>query len=270
MKNLFKLSLLLCTVFFWSCDDDNDKKTINNPSTYSFERDGASTVSFSGQSERIAMGEELISAMKDFDETSEHLLEMYANQTANGEDADPFADPTLNESTKSIKSKTAASKDFFSSNTAESAAIKAEFESWIEAQVSEVFPNENIAAEPGIAGQIADGSSVRYVNGDGLEYNQIVNKGLIGALMADQMLNNYLGIAVLDEADNRANNDAGITAEGKNYTTMEHKWDEAYGYLFGASSDAADPIPNLGEDSFLNKYLARVNGDDLDFAGIAI
>lgn len=49
---------------------------------------------------------------------------------------------------------------------------------------------------------------------------------------------------------------------------MEHKWDEAYGYLFGASSNPEDPIINLGEDSFLNKYLGRVNNDP-DFTGIA-
>ena len=268
MKQTFKISLILLLAINWSCTNENDQNQIENPATYTFERDGISTVSYTGQSERIAMAEELIDAMLNFDETTPHLLEMYANQTANGEDADPFADPTLNESTKSIKSKTAASKDFFSSNTAESAIIKAEFESWIEAQVSEVFPNENIVAEPGVAGQIADGSSVRYVNGKGLEYDQIFGKGLIGALMVDQMLNNYLSTSVLDEADNRTNNDAGITAEGKNYTTMEHKWDEAYGYLFGASSNAAEPTLNLGEDSFLNKYLARVN-NDLDFAGIA-
>ncbi len=262
--------MLTSSILLYSCsDNDGGTKTqIENPADYTFERDGVSTVSFSGQSTRIAMGEELISALKDFDETSTHLLEMFANETATGGDSDPYSSADLNASTKSIKSKVAASKDFFSANTSESAIIKEDFESWIFAQVDEVFPNENVAATPGVAGQIADGSSVRYVNGDGLEYNQIVNKGLIGALMVDQMLNNYLGAAVLDEADNRANNDSSVAEEGKAYTTMEHKWDEAYGYLFGASSNPANPIPDLGEDSFLNKYLSRVNGDS-DFTGIA-
>ncbi|MFT5018181.1 MAG: hypothetical protein ACI9G6_002965, partial [Limisphaerales bacterium] len=45
-------------------DDDNMTPIIDVPSTYSFIRDGASSVSFSGQSDRIAMAEETISAMK--------------------------------------------------------------------------------------------------------------------------------------------------------------------------------------------------------------
>ena len=135
--------------------------------------------------------------------------------------------------------------------------------------MEEVFPNEQELAMPGVAGQIADGSSVRYVNAQGLEYNQAVNKGLIGALMIDQILNNYLSPAVLDEADNIAENDAGIVADGENYTTMEHKWDEAFGYLFGATENFAEANLTIGgDDSFLNKYLGRVEGD-ADFAGIA-
>ena len=197
-----------------------------------------------------------------------HCWKWYANQTASGGDANPYADSDLNASTKSVKSKVAASRDFFSANTVESAEIKANIESWILAQVNEIFPNKDVLAESGVAGQIADGSSVRYVNGGGLEYNQAVNKSLIGALMVDQMVNNYLSTSVLDEADNRSANDNDETAEGEDYTTMEHKWDEAYGYLFGASTDEANPIATLGEDSFLNKYLARVD-EDPDFSGIA-
>jgi len=113
------------------------------------------------------------------------------------------------------------------------------------------------------------GTSVRYVNDFGVEYNQVIAKGLIGALMADQILNNYLSPAVLDEATNRIDNDAGTVEEGKTYTTMEHKWDEAYGYVYGNSTDLSVPNTTIGEDdSFLNKYLGRVE-DDLDFTGIA-
>lgn len=86
--------------------------------------------------------------------------------------------------------------------------------------------------------------------------------------MVDQICNNYLSPAVLDAGENIANNDAGIVEDGTSYTTMEHKWDEAYGYLFGAATDTSDPLATLGEDSFLNKYLLRVEGD-ADFAGIA-
>jgi len=168
---------------------------------------------------------------------------------------------------KNIRSKTAASTDLFSANTTDATAIKNQFDAWIAEQVSDVFPNWSADASAGSAGKIqeAGGGSTRYVNGKGIEINQAINKGLIGGLMADQMLNNYLGSAVLDAGTNVADNDAGILVDGKNYTTMEHKWDEGFGYLYGADDQEN---PTLGADSFLNKYLARVEGDT-DFQGIA-
>ena len=264
--------IMILIAFFWlglaSCGDNTPEIIIENPATYAFTRNGESTVSFSGQTTRIEMATELIASMIDFESSLESLNEMYSNQTNSGGDADPFMKSELNESTKSIQSKVAASKDFFSANTAEGSIIKDQFSLWIELQVNEVIANQNELAESGKPGQLADGSSVRYINGRGLEYNQAINKGLIGALMVDQMLNNYLSPSVLDEADNIETNDAGTPEEGKSYTTMEHKWDEAYGYLFGLSTNAAEPLKTIGEDSFLNKYLARVE-DDSDFAGIA-
>ncbi|MEM7573765.1 MAG: DUF4856 domain-containing protein [Bacteroidota bacterium] len=267
-SNLTFLLLLLTCLVYTGCDDD-DGPSIMEPTTYSFERDGQTTVSFSGQTARIQMGEELISAMKNPAVSAATLLEMFRNQTESGGDANPFSSAALNDETKSIASKVAASEDFFSSNTATQAAIRAEFEAWINAQVSEVYPRWEELATAGIAGQIADGSSTRYVNAQGLEYNQLVNKSLIGALMLDQALNNYLGTAVLDAGMNRDENNDGIVATDKNYTTMEHKWDEAYGYLYGTSPSEASPVATTGDDdSFLNKYVGRVEGDD-DFAGIS-
>lgn len=244
-----------------SCDSNNEPE-IEAPATYEFTRNGETSVSFTGQTTRIQMAAELTSAMMDFDNsTEESLLNMYRNEGTN-----PFENPDLNEATKNIKGKVAASTDYFSSNSQLSAEIKNQFELWLSAQVEEVFPNENSVAAPGQPGQIADGSSTRYVNGQGFEYNQLVGKSLIGALMADQMLNNYLSTSVLDAGTNRKDNNDGTLAEGANYTNMEHKWDEAYGYLFGNSDNPANPT--IGEGSgFLNTYLGRVDGDD-DFSGI--
>ncbi|XWN37279.1 MAG: DUF4856 domain-containing protein [Balneola sp.] len=269
--NLSKSLLIIAALFFtFSCDTNNSDSEIATPESYEFTRNGESTVSFSGQTTRIKMAAELTSAMTDFDNTTkELLLEMFRNQTENGGDANPYSDTNLNAATKNVKSKVAASTDFYSSNTAVSSEIKAQFEAWLTAQVDEVFPNENIQAQPGVAGQIADGSSTRYVNAKGFEYNQLVAKSLIGALMADQILNNYVSTSVLDAGTNVEDNSNGITAEGKAYTNMEHKWDEAFGYLYGNSSNTANPNLTIGQDdSFLNKYLGRVEGDD-DFAGIA-
>lgn len=269
MKKTY-LSLFFAVLFLASCSDDDDNgPSINNPETYTFERGGLSTVSFTGQTTRIQMAEELVAAMIDFSTTETSLLEMYRNETADGGDANPFENASLNADSKNIKGKVAASRDFFFANTSTSSIIKADFENWIAAQVSEVFPNENTVATPGTAGQIADGSSTRYINTKGLEYNQLVAKSLIGALMTDQALNNYLGTSVLDEADNRTSNDNELLEDGTNYTTMEHKWDEAYGYLYGTSASKNSPNTTIGaDDNFLNKYIGRVEADD-DFKGIA-
>ncbi|MET1260036.1 DUF4856 domain-containing protein [Flagellimonas sp. DF-77] len=287
---------LLCITLFWACSDDDDAMdddmqamatcddgiqngdeegvdcggtactpcaaAIDNPATFVFTRDGESSVSFSGQTTRILMSEEIIDKMKDETTTAAVLNAMFAHV----EGAMDFSDPDLNASDKSVRGKTAASFDFFSGNATDQALIRADFEGWIQTQVDEVFPRWNEAASAGVAGQIADGSSTRYIDARGLEMNQLFNKSLIGALMVDQMLNNYTSANVLDQFEEA--NDAGTLVDGKNYTDMEHDWDEAYGYAFGTAQDLADPRPTIGDDdSFLNKYIGRVEGDD-DFAGI--
>lgn len=249
--------------------DETAADVVIAPAEYQFERNGSSTVSFSGQTTRILMAEELVSAMSDFENQSVELLKaMYNNIDDNGDDVSPFSSDVLNISTKSIVSKVAASQDVFNVNVVEGSVIKEQLGAWMEAQVTEVAINRNQLATPGTAGQIADGTSTRYINSKGLEYNQAVAKSLIGGLMLDQIVNNYLSISVLDEGDNQAENDNEITEEAQSYTTMEHKWDEAFGYLFGTADDT-DYLGNVGGgDSFLNKYLGRVKGDE-DFSTIA-
>lgn len=266
-KALF--AALIGGIAFTSCSTDDDSMPtgpeLEVPETYSFTRDGQSTVSFDGQTTRILMSGELISDLTNPEATAESLANMFSNEN------NPFSDEDLNSSSKSVKSKVAASKLYFGSNSVESDAIKNTFESWITEQVTEVFPNWQTLAEAGVAGQIAQGDKVRYVNSKGIELNQLFAKSLIGALLTDQILNNYLSQAVLDEADNVEKNNSGITPEGKSYTTMEHKWDEAYGYLVGHPSvSAVDPMVSLtsNEDKLLFNYLKSVNSDP-DFAGIA-
>lgn len=237
---------------------------IENPTNYSFVRNGENTVSFSGQTTRIEMGQELLSELKVPTNTSVILNAMFAH--VEGEQDFEAAD--LNASDKNLRSKVAASADYFTSNATDQTGIRADLEGFIDGQVNSIFPNWEIAAEAGTAGQLADGEKTRYVNGDGLEFNQLFAKSLIGSLMTDQMLNNYLSKIVLDEAENRTNNDSEMVEDGKFYTTMEHKWDEAYGYAYGLNADAANPNADLGADSFLNEYIERANAD-ADFAGIA-
>ncbi|WP_435623011.1 DUF4856 domain-containing protein [Flagellimonas sp.] len=264
------LSITFVALIFASCSNDDDVNDdgiltgIDNPETYVFERSGQSSVNFSGQTTRILMAEEIIAAMLDNTSTEEGLKAMFAHQ----EGANDFSDADLNASDKNVRGKTAASFDFFSGNATDQALIRVDFESWIETQVAEVFPNFNVLATPGTAGQIADGSSTRYITGQGLEMNQVFNKSLIGALMVDQIVNNYISANFIDAGTQRDDNDNDVLDGSNNYTAMEHDWDEAYGYAFGTAADLEDPRPTIGlDDSFLNKYIGRVEGDT-DFAGI--
>ena len=77
----FVFGLLALGVALQSCssDDDNntppvDENEVVAPETFTFLRDGASTVSFSGQTTRILMAEELISALKEPSRSEEELL----------------------------------------------------------------------------------------------------------------------------------------------------------------------------------------------------
>lgn len=270
-KLTFALPVLL---LLSACNEQRDipPEPINmpdEPETYVFERNGNSTVDFSGQTTRIRMTHELLDILIDPNTNSELAIQMFRNEGVGGSDVDPFSDPDLNASTKSIRSKVAASRDLFSSNTVKSQEIRASIEEWIHAQYNISFSNQDSLAKPGQAGQIVDGSKTRYIGPTGLEYDQLVAKTLIGALMTDQILNNYLSTSVLDEGTNRADNDAAIIVEGKNYTNMEHKWDEAYGYIFGNAPSAAEPLLTMGsDDRFLNSYTAKVDADE-DFKGIS-
>jgi len=262
------LGLAITSTLLTSCSSDDDVNTpaiaVEAPATYKFTRDGNSTVDFNGQTTRIRMAMELRSALKDNTKSATELQAMFAHMEGHSD----FADANLNASDKSVRSKVAASKDYFAANTTVSNEIKSLMDSWIEQQATTVFPNWEMTATAGKAGQLqqAGGGAVRYVNAKGLELDQAVAKTLIGGLMTDQMLNNYLSTSVLDEASNIQNNDNGIVESGKFYTTMEHKWDEAYGYLYGNEVDPTVPV--LGADSFLNTYLNQVDAD-ADFAGTA-
>ena len=263
MKN-FALYLFLIGGLLTSCsssDDDNDDDGLKTPLTYQFARNGSTTVSYTEQTNVILMAEEFITALEDNGNTNTVLNGMFTNS------GNYFSKQELNQSTMSLRGKTAASNDYYSNNVNASNTIRTVFDGWIENQVDEVFPYWNSLASNGTAGRLfeADGLTERRVNAKGLQYHQAISKSLLGGLMVDQILNNYLSKNVLDAGDNRINNDNQVLVAGKNYTDMEHKWDEAFGYAYGTDNALA---PQLRQDLFLNKYISRVQIDS-DFRGIA-
>ncbi|MCX2681101.1 DUF4856 domain-containing protein [Galbibacter sp. EGI 63066] len=260
-RNLLMV-LSVSAMVFTSCSSDDDNINENEggytiPASYTFERNGESSVSHGGQDTRLLMLDEVRAEIKTSENwplEEQHLLNMYSNTDA------PFDDVALNEATsKQLKSKTAASADYFvnlngGGSTEEQLAVRADFEAWLSgAADASVNGSSETQASAGVAGIIEGG---RLVGANGLEFEQLMAKGLMGACLMDQILNNYLSTAVLDEANNITNNDEDVLDEGKNHTVMEHKWDEAYGYIYGA-----------GGGKYWDGYIDEVDADP-DFAGV--
>jgi len=272
-KYLLNTSMLfVMSTMFLACNVDDSsvnlsKKNVNDidvdfnvPSTYVFERDGVSTVSFGGQTTRLSMAKEILGYLAIDSGKSKEALEAAFAHTAGAND---FSSTELNESSKSVKSKVAASDDLFGDDALAKEVIQELMSGFLKKQVTEVVPNSLIEAAPGVAGFVGS----RYVSAKGLEYNQAFNKGLIGALIVDQVLNNYLGNNRISNESYIADNTTETLESGKNYTKYEHHFDEAYGYVYGdATVDGESPITTEG-DKFLFKYIAKVNGDS-DFSGI--
>ncbi len=266
MKNFKFLNLILSLVlvgFVFSCsDDDNDSPvTPDAPATYKFERNGVSTVSYSGQTTRLKQADELYSALNSATSTEAAMDLMFAGD-ANGQSAG-FSDATLNGTTKLIRSKTSA--------YANTAANRAIFDSWIAEFADDVAPNLGGTASPGVAGDLGG----YQLNAAGQEIDQLFFKSLIGAFALDQIINNYITPSQLDAAytetdangnqvtiDRRANNTNGVLYNDKNYTEMEHKWDEGFGYLYGQVTDVENNfgLPAEGEatGNLLMKYFKKV------------
>ncbi|MGY0426001.1 MAG: DUF4856 domain-containing protein, partial [Polaribacter sp.] len=119
MKRIFLTFVLAASIISCSKENNDTPKTVVAPSTYKFERDANSTVSFSGQTTRIKMALAFIAALKTTSETVTTLSAKFAHAAG---DTD-FKDTDLNTSAKNIRSKVAASKDFFSANTTDATVI---------------------------------------------------------------------------------------------------------------------------------------------------
>lgn len=243
------LFIACASLFLTSCSDDDDAVvdiTVTPPSTYKFERNGKSTVSFSGQSSRLKMAGELYSGMKSSSSTKVGLNNMFNNGTG-------FSDSKLDASGKKVGNKT------FASSVA-SATVKPMFDSMITDFADNVIPNWSTTAADGTAGKMTDSKRTVYINAKGHELTQLFTKGLIGGMTMDQIVNGYLSAAKLDTGTNRADNDAGTLVSGKDYTQMEHYWDEGFGYLYGEEADVENPT--LGNGVLLSKYAGKVDGSN--------
>ena len=252
MKNLNSLWLLVLGFVIIGCDNETEEPatiTVTPPATYSFERNGATTVSYSGQSARLEMAAELSSYLNNEAKTKEELVNMFDNGTG-------FGNPALAMSGKKLGNKTASSGQA-------SSTVKPQFDALITDVTTNVFPNVANTASDGTPGSYTDpGGRTVKINAKGHEINQLFTKGLMGALVCDQIIWGYLSAGKLDGGTNKADNDAGTLVDGKNYTAMEHYWDEGYGYLYGLEPDDSNASIE-GPDVLVSKYLKKVDGSSL-------
>ena len=228
MKNLLKplLALLVLSPFlFIACDKGTEEYDI--PATYSFEN-----VSYSGQTQRLGMLTEMKSYLETANTTgtildAAKLKAMYAN-TENAGFTGTYDD------SKQLKSKT------FSNVTADFEILMDE---------AATASQSTVAASNGTAGVSTspDGEKNYLVSADGLEYTQLIEKGLMGACFYYQATSVYFGADKMN-----VDNETVVEGEG---TKMEHHWDEAFGY-FGAPINFPTSTDGL---AFWAKYSNTVN-----------
>ncbi|MCD6063870.1 MAG: hypothetical protein K0R82_1781 [Flavipsychrobacter sp.] len=254
MRNQLLFTAAICSALFTSCKKDKEEvapvkvpyASLTNTTNY-FETfkgaDGNTSVDFGGQKTRIAMMKEMDVYMKKGltqNLEAQVLKNMFANQ------GNAFNDAALNAATdKTILSKTAASF----TNATERGAEQQRFNGYFDAIAIASSQRANVA----VAGKAGLLDNKYLVDEKGFEYGQFIQKGLIGAMLLDQVSNIYLGTEK-QAADNNT------VVSGKNYTQLEHHWDEAYGYLtqneYFPKKDPNDGTKWL--ESYLGSYARQV------------
>jgi len=111
--------------------------------------------------------------------------------------------------------------------------------------VSSSQANYTVTASNGTAGMITTGTTRRHVNANGLEFAQMLEKGLYGPLLYNQMVDDYLRPTQAGAENENGNNQSTVSNYASNGTDRQHRWDEAFGY-FGAE---AATYPNAGNES---------------------
>lgn len=259
-KNVLLAALPVVMLNLVSCTNDDASDVVTEtfnyttPDTYAFEREGISTIDYSGQTSRLMMMEEIGNYIKNnasIGVDKAVLTDMYMNVN------NRFSGAGLNESGKQLKDKTAASYDYFNlqyggGSSAEQLNVRNLFEAQFE---SAKTASQGNAASAGVAGYYMDGTNKRLFDANGLEPQQVFLKGMMGACLLDQVCNNYLSVNKLNSS--KENNTNKVFEAGKKYTTMEHAWDEAYGYIYGADAPtAATPVYKLW-----SSYINQVDAD---------
>lgn len=208
-KYTTQFTLGLCTLSlltFSSCDKDDDIETPTVQEITSFDY-SFENASYTGQLERLALLEDLSAKGKSasgtgITVTKAELQTLFEKSSENGKKLNNKTD----DGAVSIIEDWFADLDTASQSTDE--------------------------AKKGIAGRLPKGETAYLFDKNGFEPAQLIEKGLMGACFYFQAtgIDGYLSATTTEKGllvDNSVNE------EGKTYTSLEHHWDEAFGY-FGA------------------------------------
>ncbi len=214
------LCAFACTLILLGCSEGSS--VVNTPQKYEFTRDGKNTVDYSDQQTLLDMHSQLKDAvsLSTTETVTLNKLNGMFNHIANANNFEKgrvFDAETLNASSLNISEATAYSKDYKDE-------VKNQFKTWFGAVVENSNPT-TLATKgtPGKLNRDAEGTRKILVDANGFEYSQVISKSLMGAMELDQIVNKYLSAEKLD-VENDENE------EGKDYTKMEHHWDQAFGY----------------------------------------
>lgn len=237
--------MMLAVMFVVGCKKDdpepeNQPVAVTVPETYSFDN-----VNFSGQSERLSQLGEMIAYMETANETgvtldAQVLHDMFENKGGNGGGHFSFT------SSKQLRDKCFAPH-------------QSQMEAYLDAAAA--ASQSTVVASNGTAGRMPspDGTKQRLFDANGVEYAEVVEKSVMGAVFYYQSTAHYLSDEKM-EVDN-------TTVEEGEGTAMQHHWDEAYGYL-GVSTDFPENTEDVkywgkycvGRDAVLNTV------EDLSYA----
>ncbi len=206
---LLLAGLCVAATAFTACDADDATvepgPTYEVPTTYAFE-----DVDYAGQQSRIAQLSELRTYMATGGTgatlDAARLQAMYVNGPGAG---------YTNAYPKDMRSKVFE-------------PVRADFDRYFD-----LLAAASRSAGPAAVGQAGvltspDGKRAYLVNARGVEYAQLIQKGLMGALLYYQATTVYMGAEKM-----AADNTTVVPGQG---TAMQHHWDEAFGY-FGVPRD---------------------------------
>lgn len=207
------------------------------PSTYPESGDVSGTLApalYSGQVTRMAQLGQIKDVLRD-----QPITVDLGDAMENGENALFTGDAS---SSSNIRSKVEDQNDL---------QVAVDFDELADLLQNSSTQNTGVAAN-GTAGILDN----RHFSANGLEYAQILEKGLYGALCYNQMVDDYLRPSQAGADNEKGNNE---TAAGDDYATKgtdrQHRWDEVFGY-FGADPATYPNASNTsnGDGVFMANY----------------